>query len=109
MQGPNAEQVNRIASAPVDVTYRPIARKRSVMAKVKRPSRARSADRLSSSRFISRASGQCFANATSIGAIECFSAWISAMRIFGRPLSLEGNRVHQAALAPGGVQAAVEF
>ena len=35
---------------------------------------ARSADRLSSSRFIRRASGQARANSASIGAIECASA-----------------------------------
>ena len=51
------------------------------MASVSPPSRARSADRLSSSKFISRASGQSFANEASIGTIECFRAWIRVMRI----------------------------
>ena len=101
-----------------------VARKRSVMASVSPPSRARSADRLSSSKFISRASGQSFANDASIGAIECFRAWIERDAHLGQSgsgavcvnsaaplhrLSLERKRVHQAALAPGGVQAAIEF
>src|ERR1700750_793793 len=50
------------------------------MASVSAPSRARSADRLSSSRFISLASGHAFANAASIGAMECLRAWIRVMR-----------------------------
>src|SRR3954466_13649453 len=50
------------------------------MASLSLPSRARSDDRLSSSRFISRASGHAFANAASIGAMECLRAWIRAMR-----------------------------
>src|SRR3954470_16108272 len=92
------------------------------MASVSRPSRARSADRLSSSKFISRAPGHSRANDASTGAIECFRAWIRAMRIaFGRAaprqgiaaaprgLLLEGQGVHQAALGPGRVQAAIEF
>ena len=45
------------------------------------PSRARSADRLSSSKFISRASGQSLAKEASIGTIECFRAWTSVMRM----------------------------
>src|ERR1051326_3448564 len=91
------------------------------MASVSRPSRARSADRLSSSKFISRASGHSRANDASTGAIECFRAWMRAMRIaFGaaarwiiaaapRRLLLEGQGVHQPALGPGRVQAAIEF
>src|ERR1700684_427427 len=55
-----------------------------------RPSRARSADRLSSSRFIRRASGQSFVNAASIGTIECFTGWTSAMRIGNRPVVSDG-------------------
>src|SRR5438477_9694887 len=92
------------------------------MASVSAPSRARSADRLSSSRFINRASGHSFANAASIGTIECFRAWTSVMRMAisvaaaravstraARSILLERNGVHQAALAPGGVEAAVEL
>jgi hypothetical protein len=45
------------------------------------PSRARSADRLSSSKFIRRASGQSLAKEASIGTIECFKAWTSVMRM----------------------------
>ena len=44
------------------------------------PLRARSADRLSSSRFMRCASGQSRSSASLIGATECASAWISAMR-----------------------------
>ena len=51
------------------------------MASVSLPSRARSADRLSSTRFIRRASGQSLAKEVSIGTIECFRAWIRAMRM----------------------------
>src|SRR3954470_10668828 len=51
------------------------------MASESPPSRARSADRLSSIRFISRASGQSFANEDSIGTIECLRAWTRVMRI----------------------------
>src|SRR6478752_5920116 len=51
------------------------------MASESPPSRARSADRLSSSRFIRRASGQSRANEASIGTIECFRAWTSVMRM----------------------------
>src|SRR5947199_10230796 len=90
------------------------------MASVSWPSRARSADRLSSSKFISRASGHSRANDASTGAIECFRAWMRAMRIERsgarvpciaalRRLLLEGQGVHQPSLAPGGVQAAIEF
>src|SRR6185312_7213072 len=97
------------------------------MASLSLPSRARSADRLSSSRFISRASGHAVANAASIGAMECLRAWIRAMRMFF-PLSphppwpklrrmwrgevyslLERHRVHQATLAPEAVEAAFEL
>src|SRR3954468_9845130 len=127
------------------------------MASLSLPSRARSADRLSSSRFISRASGHAFANAASIGAMECLRAWIRAMRgdvgieryylvdlvprtrrnaeycaaepgpivaagsrlcaaalhAAARPgherRLLERDRVHQAALAPEAVEAALEL
>src|SRR6202035_511885 len=114
------------------------------MASVSRPSRARSADRLSSSRFISRGCGQSFANDASIGTIECFRAWIRAIGMVDglalarralppRPILvlvyhlsmissenrfplfrimlvlLERHRVHQATLAPGRVQAALEL
>src|SRR5262245_21603204 len=94
------------------------------MASVRRPSRARSADRLSSSRFIRRASGQSLAKEASIGTIECFRAWTRVIRMRdshppARPMStgarrdviflLERQRVHQSALAPGRVQAAIEF
>src|SRR3977135_588391 len=51
------------------------------MAGVSRSSRARSADRLSSSRFIRVASGHSIAKASSIGTRECLRAWIRAMRM----------------------------
>src|SRR5258705_12946126 len=57
MQGPKAEQVNKIASEPVPAAYRPSARNRSVIAADRPPSHARSADRLSSSQFIHLHSG----------------------------------------------------
>src|SRR5882724_5097303 len=98
------------------------------MASESPPSRARSADRLSSIRFINRASGQSFANEASIGTIECFRAWTRVMRMAisvaaARAVStrtaagphlkgqylLERNRVHQSALGPGAVEAAVEL
>src|SRR5882757_2154869 len=99
------------------------------MASLSTPSRARSADRLSSSRFISRACGQSFAKAASIGATECLRAWIRAMRMIFFPPSprirlrksfgglargevnslLERHGIHQAALAPEAVEAALEL
>ena len=45
------------------------------------PSRARSAERLSSSRFIRSASGQSRSKAALMGATEWASAWIRAMRV----------------------------
>ena len=47
----------------------------------RRRSRARSADRLSSSRFIRTQSGHARSNSALIGAIECASAWISAIAV----------------------------
>src|SRR6185312_11016546 len=81
------------------------------MVAVNFPSRARSVDKLSSSRFIRRAFGQCSAKEASIGAIECFKAWIRAMRIYrfvsargeplgcaAQPLLFERNHGHQGCL-----------
>src|SRR5215467_13961710 len=94
------------------------------MPSVSRPSRARSADRLSSSRFISCGCGQRFAKEAAIGASECLRAWMRAIRIWSvsmmrrgsrpsRPRAafslLEGNGVHQAALGPEPVQSALEL
>src|ERR1700694_1091422 len=61
------------------------------MAAVSWPSRARSADRLSSTRFIRVASGHSRANESSIGTIECFKAWIRVMRILFNPVSSSKN------------------
>src|SRR6478736_5926917 len=68
------------------------------MASVSPPSRARSADRLSSSRFISRASGQSFANEASIGTIECFRAWTRVMRMRISVAAARAVSTHYAAI-----------
>src|SRR5205823_11369456 len=95
------------------------------MASLSLPSRARSADKLSSSKFISRTCGHAFANAASIGAMECLRAWIRAMRMglgvsspsprsYGERVGVRGSllerhRVHQAALAPEAIEPALQL
>ena len=80
MAGPKAEQVNRMPLQPVRLLYSARSMKRCVMAGVSAPASALSTDRLSSSRFISRACGQCRPKAAWTGCTASAVAWIKAMR-----------------------------
>jgi len=80
MAGPKAEQVKRMPSAPFATAYLARLTNRPVIASVRCPSRARSADSESSSKLTGAASGQPRAIASIAGATESRSAWINAMR-----------------------------
>ena len=78
IQGPKAEQVNRMPSAPHLAAYRARSRKRSVIAGVSAPV----AGEVGGQRVVQQVGELRFqatvaANDASIGAMECFSAWIS--------------------------------
>jgi hypothetical protein len=86
MASPKAEQVYKIASMPMPVTYSARATMRCFNAALSVPARARSVLNASSSTLNVSASVQPWRNASTTGCMATGVAWIRAMR-FDMPVS----------------------